>query len=1044
MILQSRWYLFLVPMQVLYMVNTSPTQWFPDRVPSKFWHGIASVSKDDVVAVNAINEIGRSDLESRETTELDPEKTGATIVQYIVKDEVPDNSLKEGPSSLETENYEPTTLFSWLTEGTTEASLLEDIEETTPNSALETVVRDKEGELSDEMDIRLPDTIRPLHYTIKIQPFIHGNLSIHGLVEIDIEVLKNTSEITLHSADIQCIYHTVTISPLDDDDVSPQVVMIVVEPNRQFLTATLNGSLTAGKKYRYSMYYIATLTKEAKGFFMSTYTESDGKIKRAAATIFQPTHARRAFPCFDEPALKATFDIVLFRERNMTAISNMPLRQTSNSKEQEGWLVDEFETTPPMSTYLVIFVIAEIESVASTNNDGIPIRVWARNEVIHQTKFALQLTEKTHAFFEDMFNISYPLPKLDVVAVPSGLSMAFEGWGAILVYDEAASLLANSSTISHRNNVGRILAHEIAHQWFGNLVTPHWWTDLWLNEGFASYMENVALACIKPEWNVETEQVLKDLHEVMRLDSQLNSHPVSVPVYHPDEISKIFDRISYEKGSSIIRMMKHFLTEETFKKGIFSFLSDHKFGSATQDDLWESLSRAGHEDGVLPRNLTVKAIMDSWTLLMGYPVISVIRNVDGTQAEVSQERFILSRNESTGEHDYKWWVPLRYTTQVKPNFTSTDSLIWLKNSSSSTVVSDLPDKDHWVIFNLQQTGFYRVHYDDNNWDLLNQQLLSDHEVIDVVNRAQVIDDIFNLALSGKASYAKALNMTTYLQKEMELPVWNTLFENINYMNAMLSNTDVHDELKNYILSLLEPLFAQLGFENPLSSNFWHEMKNPELTHWACELGHVYCVEGAKELYKTWMLDPQHNQLASSYMKLVCCTAIAHGGQQEWEFAWQQFKEIEGNDQKDNLIKALSCNKDFTLKDRYLNLSIYSANEIRSHDSYMILDSMASRPGKQKILWDFCRQHWSKLQSMFGYQYDATEAIMLIATKYFNNEEELNEVKAFQKDHENDSMVKRAAEKAIEQTARNVEWMEKNYDIIRVWLNEHWSRQTVDI
>ncbi|XP_066967140.1 aminopeptidase N-like [Macrobrachium rosenbergii] len=1050
-IMKRRRCLFLISVQLLFMAkSTLTTQWFPDRVPGKFWHSIASKPKDDISIVNDFSYVGRSDLEIIETTEANTNQNDTYTEQDFVRDEAPENShTKIDSSGLEemtvsgTDNNEPTTLFDYLARGTTEVPMLADIEETTLNSTSEKTLQDnKDAQVSDETDIRLPDTMKPLHYTIKIQPFVNGNLTIHGFMEVDIEVLKNTSEITLHAADIQCIYHTAKLSPLDDD-VSPAIVIFTVDPERQYLTALLNGPLTTGKRYRYSMYYIAKLTKEPKGFFAPTYQEN-GRDKRAAATIFQPTYARRAFPCFDEPALKATFDIVLFRERNMTAISNMPLRNTTAFEHQEEWLIDEFETTPPMSTYLVIFVIAELEHVASTNNEGIPIRVWARGSVLNQTEFALQLTEKSYAFFEEQFNTSYPLPKLDVIALPCGVPMAFEGWGAILVYDEAAVLMSNSSTFSHENNVGIILAHEIAHQWFGNLVTPQWWTDLWLNEGFASYMENVAMAYIKPEWNVKAQQVLKDLHEVMRMDSYLSSHPVSVRVDHPDEISKIFDRISYEKGSSIIRMMNYFLSEETFKKGISSYLSDHKFGAADQDDLWESLTRAGHEDGTLPRNLTLKAIMDSWTLQMGYPVISIIRNVKGTLATVSQERFLLTINETRDEHDYKWWVPLTFTTQAKPNFASTHSLIWLKNSSSHTVVRDLPDRDNWVIFNLKQTGFYRVLYDENNWDLLILQLQNDHEVIDVINRAQIIDDMLNLALSGKVSYAKVLSMTLYLSKEREISVWNTAFENINYMNAMLADTEIHEEFKSHILSLLQPLFATLGFHSPPSKDFWHKLSNTDLTQWVCELGHIYCVQKAKELYRKWMLDPHQNRLDSSHMKLVCCTAIAHGGPEEWEFAWQQYKEIDVAAQKDNLIKALSCNQDLTIKDRYLNLIIASADEIRSHDHYMILDSMASRPGKQKVLWDFCRENWSKLQFMFGHRYDVTEAIIRIATKNFNTEEELNEVQAFRKDHENDAMVKRAVDKAIEETARNVQWMKQNYDVISTWLDDHRSKPTKDI
>ncbi|KAK7027940.1 hypothetical protein SK128_026275 [Halocaridina rubra] len=246
--------------------------------------------------------------------------------------------------------------------------------------------------------------------------------------------------------------------------------------------------------------------------------------------------------------------------------------------------------------------------------------------------------------------------------------------------------------------------------------------------------------------------VIKEVQSVFGLDSLESSHPISIPVNHPDEISQIFDRISYGKGASIIRMMNHFLTERSFRKGLTNYLDAFKYDNAEQDDLWHYLTLAAHADGTLPRDMTVKAVMDTWTLQMGYPVINIIRSEDGTSASVSQERFLIVKSEnSTDDHDYKWWVPLNYASAKDPDFNQTQAMIWMKNSEAEIAISSLPSSNEWVIFNIQETGYYRVNYDSKNWHLLIQQLKTDHEVIHTINRAQIIDDAMDLAKAGELS-----------------------------------------------------------------------------------------------------------------------------------------------------------------------------------------------------------------------------------------------------------------------------------------------------
>nr|XP_053644189.1 aminopeptidase N-like [Cherax quadricarinatus] len=605
----------------------------------------------------------------------------------------------------------------------------------------------------EKINVRLPRALKPLHYMVKLQPFINGNFSIMGYVEVEMEVVEPTSNITLHINDIITNNETIKLTP-SDDRTGPgiRIVRHLCDKEREFYIAKLNEELKPGKKYVLSMEFVGYLNDDLVGFYRSSYTDEQGNEKWIAVTQFQPTDARRAFPCFDEPALKATYEIFLARESSMSSLSNMPKFETIPIEGQDGWVWDHFNTSVPMSTYLVAFVISDFASMESNDNDHVLFRVTTRKSAIDQADYALMTGQKILPHFEDYFNVSFPLPKQDMIAIPDFWAGGMENWGLIIYREEIMLYDPEESSARQKQWVAGVVSHELAHQWFGNLVTLDWWTDLWLNEGFASFVNYIGVDHAEPTWNIMDQFITKDFQRVLPLDCQESSHPISIPVEHPDEINEIFDLISYRKGASLIRMMNFFLTEKTLRKGLSNYLNGLKYKSAEQDDLWHYLTEAAHEDAALPSGMTVKKVMDTWTLQMGYPVIKVVRSSDGTSATLTQERFLLVKNENSSDtHDYKWWVPLTYTSQDNTNFNNTQTQVWMKDSEAKITVS-LPRKDQWVIFNVQETGYYKVNYDDDNWNLLIQQLNNDHKVIHLINRAQIIDDAMDLAQAGTSLF----------------------------------------------------------------------------------------------------------------------------------------------------------------------------------------------------------------------------------------------------------------------------------------------------
>ncbi|XP_071548249.1 aminopeptidase N-like isoform X2 [Panulirus ornatus] len=861
---------------------------------------------------------------------------------------------------------------------------------TTAKVSTTPIATTKEESPKGNIDVRLPRALKPLHYLVKLQPFINGNFSIIGYVEVEMEALEPTSNITLHMADIITRNETITLVPLGDlDGPGLRIKKHEYDNERQFYVAHLEQELQPGHKYLLSMEFLGYLNDQLHGFYRSSYRDTDGTDKMLAVTQFQATDARRAFPCFDEPGLKATFEVYLARTTNMSSISNMPISETIPMEGEEDWVWDHYDASVPMSTYLVAFVVSDFAYLSATANNHTLFRVWARESAIEQAEFSRQVGPIILTHFEDYFNQSYPLPKQDMVAIPDFSAGAMENWG-LITYRETAMLFDPAvSAASNKQYVVAVVAHELAHQWFGNIVTPRWWTDLWLNEGFASYVEYFGINYVEPSWQVMEQFVLNEVQIVFGLDSLESSHPISIPVGHPDEISQIFDRISYAKGASIIRMMNHFLTEATFRKGLSNYLDAFKYDNAEQDDLWRHLTEAAHEDGTLPDDLTVKIIMDTWTLQMGYPVIKVVRSPDGTSATVSQERFLLVKEENSDDtHEYRWWVPLTYTTEDDPNFNNTQAQVWMKDSEAQLTIPSLPSKEQWVIFNLQETGYYRVNYDDHNWELLIHQLFTNHRVISTINRAQIIDDAMNLAKAGQLMYDTALGVYNYLVEETEYVPWAAAINNLSYLKGMFARSGGYGALKNYLLDILVPLYDSVGFEDSVSDPLLDQYKRQKALSWACELDHPDCLYKAASFYNHWMSNPDNSSIISPNLKsTVYCHAIAVGGEREWNFAWGQYLKSNVAAEKNRLLSAMGCTKHIWILSRYLEMAFTPSSGIRKQDAFRVFGAVARNEVGRSLAWTYLQDQWDNIFEFYG---KAKSRVIKSAINNFNTVQQLKE------------------------------------------------------
>lgn len=619
---------------------------------------------------------------------------------------------------------------------------------------------------------------------------------------------------------------------------------------------------------------------------------------------------------------------------------------------------------------------------------------------MHTAEYALKIAGRILRHYESFFGIEYPLPKMDMIALPDFNAGAMENWG-LITYRETAMLYdETSSSVANKQRVAVVVAHELAHQWFGNLVTPKWWDDLWLNEGFASFVEYIGVDFVEPKWRMLDQFVVEEVQNVFKVDGLSSSHQISIPVNNPDEISEIFDHISYAKGASIIRMMNYFLTEDVFKLGLQRYLRALKYSNAEQSDLWAHLTGAQRLLGGTT-NLTainVEQVMNSWTLQTGFPLVTLTRSYDGSgKAKLEQVRYQpfkfnqranITTNGLQKQEDKKqqWEIPITYTWKSDRNWQPRTRL-WMHQNESDPVeipVSMLPKSDdEWIIVNINQVGYYRVNYDLRNWNLLIDQLNKDHRQILTTNRAQLLDDIFELAKSAVLDYRFAMEATKYLKSERDYLPWDTVLMSFSYIDDMLQRTPIYGDWKDYITDLIEPYYSrykdlewtvanksaslkqQLLLSAAKSDNkivptldtddILEQYNQVNAIAWACQVNE-HCIEKAKSVFREWKQTNQ-NSILPALRYTTYCTAIENGNKNDWDFLWRSYEREQNASERDRMLRALGCSKEIWILSRYLEWTFNKSKPIRRQDGAYVFRTIAKNNYGRDIAFNFMRERW---------------------------------------------------------------------------------------
>lgn len=679
--------------------------------------------------------------------------------------------------------------------------------------------------------------------------------------------------------------------------------------------------------------------------------------------------------------------------------------------------VVKYATTPIMSTYLLAFVVGDFEYVEARSADGVLVRVYAPIGKKEQGKFALDVAVKTLPFYKSYFNIPYPLPKIDLIAIADFAAGAMENWG-LVTYRETALLIdpVNSSS-SNKQWVAIVVGHELAHQWFGNLVTMEWWTHLWLNEGFASWIEYLCVDHCFPEWDIWTQFVVMDLARALELDSLNNSHPIEVPVGHPAEVDEIFDAISYQKGASVIAMLHDFLGDDGFRTGLNHYLEKFKYSNTQTEDLWDSLE--------LACNKPVQKIMSTWTQQMGYPVVTVSAKRSGESAilEMSQSKFCANGELEPSYQGYEWLIPMVIASESNVN---EPTKIILDEKSKSITLNNVK-QDDWIKINFGQFGFYRVRYTSDMLPMLVPAVAK--KVLKPRDRLGLQNDTFALTKAGLLSTTDYLDLLQAYSKEDNYTVWSDIIANFGSIMTVMEYADLADGFKAVGIDLLSGIVKELGWDAKADEKHTDGLLRTLAIHCLGRFGHAETITEAKARFAAHLdgsrpIDPD---LRSSVYKIV----ISEGDETTFDSFITLINTTDLQEEKMRIMVSLAAAKRESMIIRSLDFAM--SDKVRSQDKVFILEGIArsSKIGRQ-LTWNFLKERWNVLHEIYQGGF-LLSRLLKGSLSQFAGEEFSADVREFFAS-KNVPAAERTIEQVIESIQLNTKWLARDSSSVRTWLS----------
>jgi aminopeptidase N/puromycin-sensitive aminopeptidase len=768
---------------------------------------------------------------------------------------------------------------------------------------------------------RLPQTVRPEHYSLTLTPDLK-NATFTGKEKIDVVVSEPVDAITLNAAEIK--FQSVKTA-LNGKTLEASVSE---DAAKEQATFDFHQKLPAGH-LTLDIEYSGILNNELRGFYLSKTAK-----RNYAVTQFEPTDARRAFPSFDEPAFKAKFDVTLVVDKGDTAISNTNIVSDTPGPGEDKHAI-KFATTPKMSTYLVAFLVGDFQCT-SGDSDGVPIRGCATPDKVELTRYAVKAAEFVLHYYDNYFAIKYPMPKLDMIALPDFEAGAMENFGAITYRETDLLLDEKNASVGAKKNVAEVVAHEMAHQWFGDMVTMQWWDNLWLNEGFATWMENKPVAAWHPEWNIP-QDVAQQLNNTLNLDAQRTTRTIRAKADTPDEINQMFDGITYGKAGAVLLMVENYLGEETFRKGVHNYLAAHMYGNATAEDFWNAQTATSHKP--------VDKIMESFVVQPGEPILT-FSNPQGGSVSVAQQRFFLNPSVKS-EHAQSWTVPVC----MKTGSNASDCEV-LTSAQQSVKVPHAP----FFFANAAGKGYYRSTYPSDVY----KEIVSHVETgLTPEERITLLGDVWAQVRADKMSVGDYLNLAAAVKDDTSASVVQTALNAIGAIDDEISSTDEeHKALAAWVVKNFKPAYERLGQASDGDSPEKKELRAALFGALGTIGEDPDVVAEAKQISEKYLTSP--DLVEPTLAQTAVGIAALHGDTVFFDQLQKTYETSSNPQVQEQALRMLALFKDPTLERRALDYTV--SDKVRNQDAAIQFLIMLHGQETRNEAWQYIQQNWDKVKA----------------------------------------------------------------------------------
>src|SRR5438128_3534589 len=859
---------------------------------------------------------------------------------------------------------------------------------------------------------KLPKEVVPTDYSIRIVPNIdksasrtdssRGELTFTGTETVKLNVCSPVHQLVLNALELE-----ITEASLDGKALPKSAIK--TDREKELLTLALPSELARGD-HTLALSFSGKINQQGQGLcYMHYHEQRRGTKKIMLGTQFAATDARRFFPCWDEPVFRARFQLAAVVPENWLAVSNMPVE---SEKKIAGGKEVRFAPTPPMSSYVNVFAAGDLDLIESRSGPT-QIRVIATKGKAKLGRYALEATAQILQYYNDYFGVAYPLPNLDQIALPGGFGGAMENWGGITYYESALLFDPKNSSADTKQNIYEVLAHEMAHQWFGDLVTMAWWDNLWLNEGFASWMGTKCTAHFNPQWEVwlrrnlprdPTRRVGIAKEQAMESDARSTTHAIQQPIATEAEANSAFDDITYKKGQSFLRMLESFLGEDVFRDGIRRYIAAHKYSNSTTADLWNALSEASKKP--------VGEIAAGWTEQPGFPLVRVKREAEG-KVRLTQERFAVNFKNAP---PLQWKIPLTYSLVGEAPAT-------LLMTSKIGNLQNIP-ADRALKLNVNGAGNYRVEYDEPSWNLLLEALPK----LGVEDRVDLLSDAWALVQPDRASVSLYFGLVEKLPPSTELAEREQIINVLDFINRLFVGSPEREKFQRYAQSLLRPTFETLGWEPkegqpPTAGNL-----RADLINTLGDLNDPEIITGCRERFEKYLANP------ASLVPDLRPPVLAVVGRYADEKIWTKLHELglktTSIEEKQNYYNALAEAVDPKLVKKTLPIAL--TDELPTSRAIFLVAGVARDSDHPDIAWEFAKANMKALLA----KTDAVGVNRFAPSlfTFFPDDLRADELKSYAKDNLPSASAPEVA-KAVDEIQFRAEFKKRLATQLRAWVGD---------